>query len=78
MALIYVRQSTYREESISPEFQVKQYLAHCRCEGYRVVDEPTRDYFTAELGKVETAQSDTSLFIQPLSAKQISIHRSLH
>ena len=42
-ALIYVRQSTYKEESISPEVQIEQCLSHCRREGYEVVGEPIMD-----------------------------------
>ncbi|GAB3237830.1 recombinase family protein [Kineosporia babensis] len=42
-ALIYVRQSTYKEESISPEVQIEQCLSHCRREGYEVIGEPVMD-----------------------------------
>ncbi|GAA3617110.1 hypothetical protein GCM10022223_37060 [Kineosporia mesophila] len=42
-ALIYVRQSTHKEESISPEVQIEQCLSHCRREGYEVVGQPVMD-----------------------------------
>lgn len=42
-ALIYVRQSTWREESISAETQIEHCLNYCEREGLEVVAEPIMD-----------------------------------
>lgn len=42
-ALIYVRQSTYREESISLEVQTELCLSYCQRQGYQVVGDPVSD-----------------------------------
>jgi len=42
-AIIYVRQSTQKEESISPETQVEHCMTACRRSGYEVVGEPIID-----------------------------------